>query len=293
MSSSADQLVVASLLAAGTPFTNTRIGGSAPARQRHAPAAHDSARLSASYGALAVALLQHPPPHAPGERLARAVAAHVDAGAQAAAARTAPAGRRRSAPARAGGSACRPAGRACAPACEISRPRRSSPASASVERVEAVLLRTFACSARTVTRVAAQPPIADIVRGGWRKPGSPTWCFSSLRQTASRTIGSSSASLAPARSGARRSVSWIENRQVRSLPSAVSRIRLQSAQNGSETGLMKPISPRAVGEAEHARGRVRLARQLLERVDAVDDRADLLAGQHLVASTTRGRRRAA
>ena len=46
---------------------------------------------------------------------------------------------------------------------------------------------------------------------------------------------------------------------------------------------MKPISPRPSREAEHARGRVRLARQLLERVDAVDDRADLVARQHLVA----------
>jgi molybdopterin-guanine dinucleotide biosynthesis protein A len=48
---------------------------------------------------------------------------------------------------------------------------------------------------------------------------------------------------APARSGSRRSVSCSEKRQVRSLPSAVRRMRLQSAQNGSETGLMKPISP--------------------------------------------------
>ena len=56
-------------------------------------------------------------------------------------------------------------------------------------------------------------------------------------------IVASSASVAPARSGSRRSVSRIENRQVRSLPSAVRRRRLQSAQNGSETGLMNPISP--------------------------------------------------
>ena len=47
----------------------------------------------------------------------------------------------------------------------------------------------------------AQPPIALIVRGGLDEPGSLTWCLSSLRQTASRTIGSSSASSAPARSG--------------------------------------------------------------------------------------------
>ena len=86
--------------------------------------------------------------------------------------------------------------------------------------------------------------MADIVRAGWMKPGSLTWCLSSLRHTASRTIRSSSASLAPSRSGARRSVSCSENRQVRSLPSAVRRMRSQSPQNGSETGLMKPIFPR-------------------------------------------------
>jgi hypothetical protein len=38
-------------------------------------------------------------------------------------------------------------------------------------------------------------------------------------------------------------VSPRENRQVRSLPSAVRRIRSQSPQNGSDTGLMKPIFP--------------------------------------------------
>ena len=41
----------------------------------------------------------------------------------------------------------------------------------------------------------AQPPIWLIVRGGWRKPGSLTWCLSSLRQTASRMSCSSSSSL--------------------------------------------------------------------------------------------------
>ena len=47
----------------------------------------------------------------------------------------------------------------------------------------------------------------DIVRAGCTKPGSLTWCLSSLRQTASRTICSRSSSVAPARSGPRRSVS--------------------------------------------------------------------------------------
>ena len=48
---------------------------------------------------------------------------------------------------------------------------------------------------------AGYPPIADIVRAGCRKPGSPTWCFSSLRQTALRMIVSSSSSLAPVAEG--------------------------------------------------------------------------------------------
>src|SRR4051794_21302208 len=85
--------------------------------------------------------------------------------------------------------------------------------------------------------------MADIERAGWRKPFSPTWCLSSLRQTASRISVSSWSSDAPPRSGSRRSVSCREKRHVRSLPSAVRRTRLQSAQNGSDTGLMKPISP--------------------------------------------------
>ncbi len=59
-------------------------------------------------------------------------------------------------------------------------------------------------------------------------------------------------------------------------------MRLQSEQNGSDTGLMKPISPSPSREAEDARGGRRLARQLLERVDGVDDRAQLVAGEHLV-----------
>ena len=88
--------------------------------------------------------------------------------------------------------------------------------------------------------------------------------------------------VAPARSGPRRSVSLSENRHVRSRPSAVRRMRLQSPQNGSETGLMKPIAPVAVGEAVDAGGGVRLA---LARARAasgsLDDRADLGAGEHL------------
>ena len=87
--------------------------------------------------------------------------------------------------------------------------------------------------ARRGCATSPQPPIADIVRAGCTKPGSLTRCLSSLRQTASRTICSSSSSSAPARSGPRRSVSLSEKRQVRRRPSAVRRMRLQSPQNGS------------------------------------------------------------
>ena len=121
-----------------------------------------------------------------------------------------------------------------------------------------------------------------MLRAGWMKPGSPTWCLSSLRHTAARMICSSSSSSAPSRSGPRRSVSLSENRQVRRRPSAVSRTRLQSAQNGSETGLMNPIRALPVGEPVDAGGGAGLARLGLERIHGLDRRADLGAGQHLL-----------
>jgi hypothetical protein len=46
-----------------------------------------------------------------------------------------------------------------------------------------------------------QPPMADMLCEGWVKPGSPTWRFSSLRQTASRLLreiaGTTGAARAP------------------------------------------------------------------------------------------------
>ena len=78
---------------------------------------------------------------------------------------------------------------------------------------------------------------------GCTKPGSLTRCLSSLRQTASRMSCSRSSSVAPVRSGVRRSVSLREKRQVRRRPSAVRRMRSQSPQKGSETGLIRPILP--------------------------------------------------
>src|SRR5256714_330968 len=103
--------------------------------------------------------------------------------------------------------------------------------------------------------------MADMERAGWRKPFSPTWCLSSLRQTAFRISVSSSSSEAPERSGSRRSVSWREKRQVRSLPSAVRRTRLQSAQNGSGTGVVKAVSPLPSGERDTRGGADRSPRR--------------------------------
>ena len=169
---------------------------------------------------------------------------------------------------------------------EVLRPAAVAAQPGPRRRPELARRRRSGRSARGLCRASGsvtQPPIWLIVRGGWRKPGSETWCLSSLRQTASRIACSSSSSSAPSRSGSRRSVSCRLNRQVRSLPSAVRRMRLQSAQNGSETGLMKPISPRPSRKRQTLRGRVRArAATGSSGWTAVDHRADLGAGQHAV-----------
>ena len=58
-----------------------------------------------------------------------------------------------------------------------------------------------------------------------------------------RIKSASSSSLAPACIRAARSCSRTENRQVRILPSEVTRTRLQCPQKGCDTGAMMPISP--------------------------------------------------
>ena len=63
-----------------------------------------------------------------------------------------------------------------------------------------------------------QPPIADIERSGWRKSGWLIRCPDHFRQTLPRISASRSSSLAPERSGSRRSVSSSENRQARRSP---------------------------------------------------------------------------
>ena len=81
----------------------------------------------------------------------------------------------------------------------------------------------------------AQPPIIDIDRSGWTKSGWLIRCPDHFAQSPRRISSSSSSSVAPARIGARRSVSSSANRQVRNMPSAVSRSRLHVSQNGSVT----------------------------------------------------------
>ena len=108
-------------------------------------------------------------------------------------------------------------------------------------------------------------------------------CLSSLCATAQRSWAASSSSLAPLRSGVFRSHSRREKRQVRSCPSAVSRIRSQVEQKGSETGLTNPTSPlpsanpkrRAVDEAFDGSS-------TSGPCSASISVADLAAGQHLV-----------
>ena len=63
--------------------------------------------------------------------------------------------------------------------------------------------------------VNGQPPMADIGRVGWRKPGSLMPWPGSLAATARHQISARSSSLAPARSGVRRSLSSRANRQFR------------------------------------------------------------------------------
>src|SRR5690625_7265544 len=61
---------------------------------------------------------------------------------------------------------------------------------------------------------------------------------------ATRQISEMSWSLPPERSASRRSVSSRENRQVRTRPSAVRRVRRQSAQKGRVTEAITPTRPR-------------------------------------------------
>src|SRR5206468_1863312 len=86
------------------------------------------------------------------------------------------------------------------------------------------------------------PPMQLIERGGGTKSARPILCPASLCQTTSCKYDCSSTSEAPPRRRERRSCSSMLKRQVRILPSAVNRNRLQCPQNGSLTGAMIPTS---------------------------------------------------
>ena len=89
----------------------------------------------------------------------------------------------------------------------------------------------------------AQPPIIDIDRSGCTKSGWLIRCPDHFAHSPRRIRSSRSSSEAPSRIGARRSVSSIANRQLRNMPSAVSRRRLHVSQNGSVTEAITPTRP--------------------------------------------------
>ena len=91
-----------------------------------------------------------------------------------------------------------------------------------------------------LTEVLSQPPMADIGRSGCRNVGSSMPWPGSLPRMAMTHRSAISLSLAPSRSAVRRSDSSRANRQLRTCPSAVSRTRSQSPQNGRVTEAMMP-----------------------------------------------------
>src|SRR6267378_1721109 len=107
-----------------------------------------------------------------------------------------------------------------------------------------------------------------MVREGGTNPGSLMRWPASFSVTMARIRSSMSWSEAPLRSRARRSWSSLLKRQVRTLPSAVRRMREQWPQKGCVTGAIRPISPGAPSA------------NLYLRVDAAKD---LFGGDHQFA----------
>ena len=206
----------------------------------------------------------------PREGLARAVAAHVHARAQAAAARTARPGPRPAATGRSRRSSRAADGAA---AGRVARARRRGDAISSSAVAERLVVRCALTlpRVRTVTAYTPRPSSRRSRSSCAAAGGSPARRRGASAPCARRrrgSIRSSSSSDAPPRSGSRRSVSWIEKRQVRSLPSAVRRIAVAVGAERLGHRVDEADLALAVGEAEHARGGVRLARHLLERVHA-------------------------
>ena len=100
----------------------------------------------------------------------------------------------------------------------------------------------------------------------------------------------------PSRSGPRRSVSLRENRQLRTWPSAVSRVRSQAAQNGARDAgddADRSRARRRRGTARPARCRGRAAGSGVSVNRSASRVADLVGGDHRRARPSRAGRRAA
>ena len=146
-----------------------------------------------------------------------------------------------------------------APSCSSSAALARSASSASASELEARALHLPAGAHRD--RVHAARPVSRRWRsscaaaGG--SPGSPTWCFSSLRQTASRTVCSSSASEAPPRSTAAQ-VGLVDREEAGAqlaVGGQADAVAVGAERLGHRVDEAELAAP--VREAEHARGGVR------------------------------------
>ncbi len=97
------------------------------------------------------------------------------------------------------------------------------------------------CFEKQLTQ-SAYPPIAYIGRGGATNCAVPISCPIHLRIRFSR-IAASTCPSSPPLNNPRTSISSTANRQYRSFPSAVSRMRLQFKQNGLLTLAINPTRP--------------------------------------------------
>ena len=150
-------------------------------------------------------------------------------------------------------------------------------------------------SSRTGVTPTAQPPMADIGRSGCRNVGSSMpWPARLPAHRDHPAVGDLVVGGARRAAPPRRSDSSRANRQLRTWPSAVSRTRSQSPQNGRVTEAITPTvagppstwnssagraPPRLLGRRQHELG--------LER------REDLVGGDHARRATSRAGRRAA
>ena len=127
-----------------------------------------------------------------------------------------------------------------------------------------------------------QPPIWLIERFGRMKLTWLIWWPAHLVPTARSISAATASSSASERSSARRSNSRLANRHVRNWPSAVSRTRSQSPQNGFVTRRDHADDARSVEVAPAVGGRRTTRRHLLERVHRVDPADDLVLADDLV-----------